>query len=85
LTAVGLDLLAGAGWKSSRQYTIIKSWPTVEAEVSLFGCRAGSHVQSAFDCVGSSSTEKPTDRKALCVAYCLKRQEQTPNRNRTGV
>ena len=34
LTAVGLDLLAGAGWKSSRQYTIIKSWPTVEAEVT---------------------------------------------------
>ncbi len=32
------------------------------------GLTEGSHGQSAFDCVGSSCTEKPTDRKALSVA-----------------
>jgi len=33
-TALGLDLLAGTGWKSSRQYTIIKFWPMVVAEAT---------------------------------------------------
>ena len=32
--SVGLVLLAIAGWTGNRQYTILKSWPTVEAEVT---------------------------------------------------
>ena len=32
-TPVGLLLLVLAGWSANRQYTIMKSWPTVEAEV----------------------------------------------------
>jgi hypothetical protein len=31
---VGIVLLATAGYTGNRQYTILKSWPTVEAEVS---------------------------------------------------
>jgi hypothetical protein len=33
-TVVGLGLLAGATWSGNRQYTILKTWPTVEAEVA---------------------------------------------------
>jgi hypothetical protein len=33
-TPIGLALLAAAGWTGNRQYTILKSWPTVEAEVT---------------------------------------------------
>ena len=32
-TPLGLLLLVLAGWSANRQYTIMKSWPTVEAEV----------------------------------------------------
>jgi len=31
---LGLGLLAGAGFTGSRQYTILKKWPTVDAEVA---------------------------------------------------
>jgi Protein of unknown function (DUF3592) len=34
ITAMGLLLLGGAWWTGNRQYTILKSWPTVEAEVT---------------------------------------------------
>jgi hypothetical protein len=34
LTVVGLALLGAAWWTGSRQYTILKSWPTLEAEVT---------------------------------------------------
>ena len=30
---IGIGLLVGAGWSGHRQYTILKSWPTGEAEV----------------------------------------------------
>jgi len=30
---VGLGLLGGAGWAGNRQYTILKTWPSVEAQV----------------------------------------------------
>jgi hypothetical protein len=30
---VGLALLGAAGWTGNRQYTVLKTWPTVEAEV----------------------------------------------------
>jgi len=33
-TLVGLVLLGVAGWAGNRQYTILKSWPTVEAVVT---------------------------------------------------
>jgi len=33
LTLVGLILLGVAGWTGNRQYTILKTWPSVEAEV----------------------------------------------------
>jgi hypothetical protein len=32
-TLVGLILLGVAGWTGNRQYTILKTWPSVEAEV----------------------------------------------------
>jgi Protein of unknown function (DUF3592) len=31
---VGVGFLARAGWTAKRRYTIIKAWPTVEAEVT---------------------------------------------------
>jgi len=31
---VGLVLLAGAWWSGNRQYTILKTWPSVQAEVT---------------------------------------------------
>ncbi len=31
---LGLGLLAGAGWSGNRQYMILTTWPTVEAEVT---------------------------------------------------
>jgi hypothetical protein len=31
---VGVILLSVAGWSGNRQYTILKTWPTVEAEVT---------------------------------------------------
>ena len=41
-TVVGLALL-GAGWRAgNRQYTILKSWPTLEAEVT--NSRVSHHV-----------------------------------------
>lgn len=33
-TVVGLALLGTGGWVGNRQYTILKSWPTLEAEVT---------------------------------------------------
>ena len=33
-TAVGIVLLAVGAWVGHRQYTILKSWPSVEAEVT---------------------------------------------------
>lgn len=33
-TPIGLILLALAGWTGNRQYTILKTWPSVEAEVT---------------------------------------------------
>ena len=33
-TLVGVMLLSGAGWTGNQQYTILKTWPTVEAEVT---------------------------------------------------
>ncbi len=33
-TLVGAILLSIAGWTGNRQYTILKTWPTVEAEVT---------------------------------------------------
>jgi hypothetical protein len=33
-TVVGLAMLGGGLWTGNRQYTILKSWPTLEAEVT---------------------------------------------------
>lgn len=33
-TVVGVVLLSVGGWTGNRQYTILKTWPTVEAEVT---------------------------------------------------
>ncbi len=47
-TLAGAILLSVAGWTGNRQYTILKTWPTVEAEVTE------SHVTTGHDSDGTT-------------------------------
>ena len=60
-TVVGLSLLAGGLWSGNRQYTILKSWPTVDAEVTK--SEVGHHVSH------DSDTNRDTDMYQTRVEF----------------
>ncbi len=60
-TVVGVSLLAGGVWSGNRQYTILKSWPTVDAEVTK--SEVGHHVSH------DSDTNRDTDMYQTRVEF----------------